>query len=174
MNHSFTLEKPDVKIKRVSVICLLLVLMLPCCKEKETRKQIIHYFNNDILRISELEQVALKDYGAVTGENYTSDQTLHKALTSKVIPTYSRFVTLLEEIHPPNEELRQLHYLYIQSARAYQTGFALLLSALEKRDPALTQGANRYLAEGRKKGKEWRKGFLALCKKHGVKLIFKK
>lgn len=149
---------------------VVFLLSILGCREDEGRKHIVNYLNNDILRIYQFEETALKHYGSATGKNYTNEKVLYETLKKLIIPTYSEFVNLLEKIRPPNVDLREIHGIYIQSAHAFQTGFDTLLSALEKNDPALTQRANRYIFEGKQKGEEWRKALLALCQKHGIKV----
>ncbi|MCK4390756.1 MAG: hypothetical protein KAV83_11055 [Desulfobacterales bacterium] len=163
-------------MKRIAffVTCVVLFLLILGCRDHEGRKQVINYLNNDILRIYELEESTLKWYTSVTGKNYTGDQALYEALKDRVIPTYSRFVNLLQQIHTSNDNLRRLHHIYVQSARSFQTGFGILLSAIEKKDPSLAQLANRYITEGRQKGERWQKEFSALCQKNGIKIVFKK
>jgi hypothetical protein len=150
----------------------LLLFFIQGCKEDKDRTQVLEYLNDGILRIYELEQSALKHYAGVTGENYSSDEALYEALKESVIPTYSRFVMLLEEIQPPNDELVALHSIYIKSAHSFQTGFAILLAAIGKKDPAMVEQANTYITEARQKGEAWREEFFALCEKKGIKLVF--
>jgi hypothetical protein len=150
----------------------LLLFFIQGCKEDKDRTQVLEYLNNGILRIYELEQSALKDYAAVTGKNYSSDEDLYETLKESVIPTYSRFVMLLEEIQPPNDELVALHGIYVESAHSFQTGFAILLAAIGEKDPAMVEQANTYITEGRQKAEEWREAFFALCEKKGIKLVF--
>lgn len=160
------------KGKAFFVTGLVLAVLIVGCEKQKGGEQIINYLNNDILRIFQLEETALKHYASVIGKNYTSDQALSEGLRERVIPNYSRFVDLLEEIHPSDDDIRKLHHIYVQSAHEYQTGFGILLSAIEQKDPALTELANRHITEGRQKSEEWRKEFFALCKKNGIKVIF--
>ncbi len=168
MNRRFSLKR--MVLYAIGIVLLFLSLG---CIDDENRKLVADYLNNDILRIYELEETAFKHYASVTGKNYTTDQTLYKILKSKVIPAHSRFVHLLEQIDPPNDDIGKLHRIYVQSAREFQTGFALLLAAVEKNDPALTQLANSHITKGRQKGEQWRKEFLALCEKIGLKVVHK-
>lgn len=168
MNQIFSLKR--IVFYAIGMVVLFLSLG---CSDDEGRKLVAEYLNNDILRIYELEETALKHYAGVTGKNYTNDQTLYETLKSKVIPPHSRFVHLLEQIDSPNDDIGKLQRIYVQSAREFQTGFALLLSAVEKKDPALTQLANIHIAEGRQKGAQWRKEFFSVCEKNGLKVIYK-
>ncbi len=158
--------------KALSIACLVLLVSVLGCRDQKGREQLSDYLNQDILTISQLEQAALNYYAGVTGTNYTNDQALSETLREKVIPTYSQFVNLLEEIQPPNDDLRHLHMIYLQSAHSFQTGFAVLLAAVEKKDPDLTQRANEHITQGRQRGEQWRKEFFALCKKKGIKVAF--
>ena len=160
--------------KAFFAIALVLAVLIVGCEKQRGGEHVINYLNNDILRIFQLEEAALKHYASVVGKNYTSDQALSECLKERVIPTYSRFVDMLEDIHPSDDDLRQLHHIYLQSVRSYQTGFGILLSAIEQKDPSLTERANGYITKGRQTGEEWRKTFFELCEKNGVKVIFEK
>ncbi len=162
------------KTKVLLAAAMAWFLCIVGCGDEEAKRQLAIYLNQDIMTVVQLEEAALKDYSSVTGENYTNDHTLYEVLREKVIPNYSRFVNLLEKLELPNDDLMQLHSTYVRGAHSCQTGFALLLAAIEKQDPQLVQRANKHIVEGRQRGEQWQKEFIDLCQKKGVKVIFKK
>lgn len=146
------------------------MLIMSGCLPSTSLIQTSNYFNQDIVSVSQLEKAALSHYTSVVGDNYVDDQTLRAALKDKVIPLYSEFVWLLEQIRPANDNIREVHANYIMAAREYDAGFRALLAAVETNDPAAVAEANKHIAQGYEAGQKWRTAFLALCKREGIKL----
>lgn len=130
---------------------------------------LVDYVNQDILGITQLENRALADYAAVTGKNYTNDQALLAALNDQVIPLYKRFLDLLRKVAPRQQEIAQLHALYVSGAEDLYAGFNLIRTGVEQADEHLVRAANSKIENGRKKTERWRAQLLALYEAHGVK-----
>ena len=145
-----------------------------CAGTDKVGVDLVEYVNQDIIGIAQVETKALARYAAVTGQNYTDDPTLLKALNEEVIPLYKRFLHLLRQVDTPQEEIRQLHSIYISGAEDLYAGFKLIRSALERTDEALVRAANTKIESGRLKTDQWRERLLELYEIHGVKSVAEK
>jgi hypothetical protein len=126
------------------------ILLLCCCSVTQCAlrpipRDLAVYINRDVDGIAGLEEAGLKRYAELTGENYVSDQALHQALELQVIPVYTRFSHLADEIEPQTEPVRQLHSLYRQAATLRLQGFRMILLAIDTQDSVLVRQANRKL-----------------------------
>jgi hypothetical protein len=149
----------------------LLIASFPvgCAGTDKVGVDLVEYVNQDILGIAQLETKALAHYAAVTGPNYTDDQTLLTALDENVIPLYKRFVDLLGKVHPRRDEIRQLHAVYISGAGDLYKGFTLIRTGLERKDETLIRAANTEIESGRLKTEQWRRQLFSLYEAHGVR-----
>ena len=129
---------------------------------------IVNYINQGLIAIAELEKKSLESYASVTGENATTDKKLFETLRNFVVPTYKRFVTGLKNIPIKNQEIRQVHAIYISAAESMLDGFQTIMIGSEKSDITVIKQGNKKLEEGRAGIDKWSAGLNELCKKHGV------
>ena len=135
---------------------------------------IVNYVNQGLIAISELEEKSLESYASVTGENATTDKKLFETLRDFVVPTYKRFVTGLRNIKPENQEVQQVHAIYIKAAESRLDGFQTIMIGLENKDLNIIQQGNKMLEEGSIGIEKWRTNLNELYKKHGVAQIIEK
>jgi hypothetical protein len=145
-----------------------LLLLLGSCASQRIAIDLSAYINQGILNIAPLEHHALESYGAVTGEKFTSAESVRLALQEKVIPNYGRFLQLLREIRPKEEEIRVLHGHYVRGAERMYGGFRTKLLGLEQGDELLIHAGNRDIENGRMETERWREELKVLYRKYGV------
>ena len=129
---------------------------------------IVNYVNQGLFAIAELEQKSLGRYASVTGENATTDKKLFETLRDFVVPTYKRFVIGLKNISIENQEVRQVHAIYIKAAESTLEGFQTIMAGSENNDEAVIIQGNKKLEEGRTGIEKWRAELNELYKKHGI------
>ena len=139
------------------------------CAGHREKALLVEYVNRDIIGISELETIAFQKYAAVTGKNFTSDEVALEILKNDVIPTYGRFLYMLRKIDPPNDEIRQLHAVFVHGAETVYSGFKAKMVGYEKKDPSLVKLAEDRIKEGVKETFAWRTELNKLLKQHGIK-----
>ena len=117
--------------------------------------------------VSEITPLASEDedildrYGAVTGDNYTDDQTTYNALNA-LVPDTNKYISKLEAIHPTTATLQEIHAKYVDAWNKYSEAFQVSMSALESQDRATLAQANDLLAQARKLVIEWQNDLKAL------------
>ena len=126
------------------------------CSSGQVSRDMVSYINEDLMNISQLESLAFKHYAAVTGDNYTNDQTVYLALKTDVIPYYKRFYELLKEISPKDPKLSRAHSLYIYGASDILNGFKAKMIGLEGNDEDLVRLANHQIESGAREVDKWR------------------
>jgi hypothetical protein len=150
------------------------ILLLCCwsvtqCALRPVPRDLAVYINRDVDGIAGLEEVGLKRYAELTGDNFVSDQALRQGLESRVIPAYRRFSVLADEIRPHTEPVRQLHALYREAATLRLQGFRTILLAIDTQDPDLIRQANRMLEEAQQLITQWRAGLDRMAGQYGLK-----
>ena len=150
------------------------VVLLCCwavtqCALRPIPRDLAVYVNRDVDGIAGLEEMGLKRYAALTGENYVSDQVLHHALESQVIPIFARFSVLADGIKPRTEPVRQLHALYRQAATLRLQGFRTILLAIDTQDPDLVRQANRMLEQAGQLIAQWQARLDRMAGAYGLK-----
>lgn len=140
------------------------------CALRPVPRDLATYVNRDIYAIAELESLALKRYDALTGDNYVSDTALRHALDSEIIPAYSRFSSLIDQIEPQTEPVRNLHAFYRNAANFRLQGLRMVMLAIDTQDPLVVRHANRMLAQGQHAVDQWRARLASMAGQYGLEL----
>lgn len=127
-------------------------------------------YMDEIFLLAPEEDRLISLYGSVTGDNYTDDATMYYTLVDEVLPGYRQFVVDLEAIRPKNQEIRDLHELYIDAANVQYNAFVIMIDALEEQDGNKIAEANQGLDEARQLIRQWLYGVEDLSAKTGVSL----
>ena len=152
----------------VLLLCLGLALLMAGCATNRVAMDLVEYVNQGILNISELEIKALKIYASVTGKNYTTDEKVYESLNKDIIPIYGRFLDLLRNIDPKEDDVRQLHSIYIHGTETIYSGFKIKMLGLEKNNEHLILTGNNKIEKGRIETEKWLEELMTLYKKYGV------
>lgn len=153
------------------LLVLWLVIFVTGCVTNTITMDLAEYVNQGILNISSLEKRAFVSYSSVTGENYTSDQAVYEALKDEVIPIYERFVYLLKKVECPEEEIKQIHVIYIEGSETIERGFKIKLNGLEQSNESSIIKGNEEIIKGYAITEKWRGELLKLYEKYGVRQV---
>ena len=167
----------DLRFPVSSVVCPLfsvfLVLSWVGCATDPVAMDLAGYLNQGVMNVAELERKSLERYAAVTGSNYTSDQSVYNALKDQVIPLYRRFLEGLRSLRPDTNEVRDLNRVYVQAAQSIYDGFKLKMVGIEQNETYVIIAGNQKIDEGRILTEKWRSELTALAKKHDLALLGK-
>ena len=94
------------------------------------------------------ENALLERYGAVTGDNYTDDQTMYDALVG-LLPDVQSFLVDIESLVPPTDDISAAQDLWIEGWNKQSLGMTLAISGIQTQDFGVMAKANDALAEGR-------------------------
>ncbi|MEH7116506.1 hypothetical protein V7128_03645 [Neobacillus vireti] len=156
--------------KGLLAIVFPFLLLLSGCFSDPVQDDLLNYVNKEIKPAGKLEAAAVSAYEAVSGANYTDDQTMYDALTKEVIPNYNEFIQELDSVKIETDELRKIHEIYIEGADIQYKAFVTIKQALEEQDPALIQKANDMLADARAHIRDYKSKLNKLAKEHNVKI----
>lgn len=162
------------KSKAIAVLVFLLSLfILAGCAKDPIQDDLMNYLNNDISKISSMEEDAAAAYASVTGNNYTDDQTMYDTLNSKVIPKYNELINKVSAIAPKTKEVQEIHKIYVNAAKTQMDGFKKILTALEKQDAGMIEDANKDLQKASSGMADYQAKLKELGSKHNVTVTLK-
>jgi len=147
------------------------LFFLFACATDRVATDLALYLNQGVMNVAELEQKSLERYAAVTGDNYTSDESVYHALKDQVIPLYRRFLEGLRAIRPETDEVRNLNRVIIEAAQAMYEGFRLKMVGIEQDETELILAGNRKIDEGRIKAEAWQGELGGLANRTGLALV---
>jgi hypothetical protein len=147
------------------------LFFLFACATDRVATDLAVYLNQGVMNVAELEQKSLERYAAVTGDNYTSDESVYQALKDQVIPLYRRFLEGLRAIRPETDEVRNLNRVIIEAAQAMYEGFRLKMVGIEQDETELILAGNRKIDEGRMKAEAWQGELVGLANRSGLALV---
>lgn len=142
-------------------------------KEVSVKDDLISYIN-DHLTDFDARQTEIADmYGAVSGENYTDDETMFVTIEEKIIPTYQPLIADMEAVRPKTAEVRELHETLISANNTQFNAMSLILAALDSGDYAKINEANTQLDSARKQMRDFATALEDLAAKHKVTIEYK-
>jgi hypothetical protein len=136
------------------------------------QSDLLTYINDCISTIVEYESTAAVSYASVSGENYTSDLDMYKALTDVVIPNYRKLAEGLDgfSVKLKTDECRKLNEKYIEAVKTNMSAFIILENLLDTQDASKAEGFTERLEKGQMLMGEWQAEFQALCNENGVQI----
>ena len=159
---------------RNNLSMLVLCCALICgCAASAVEKDLVSYINQNMMGMIEVEKAALTRYAEVSGEKYKSDQVLYDVLKSEVVPTYTDFVRVLNQIEPQTDAVKQLHSKFINGSVCRLRGFQTILCAIQTQDADLIRAANNLLTAGARDIATWQTDLEKMYETFEIKQIRK-
>lgn len=113
---------------------------------KEAKHEIIvNFFNNEVSKVTRLEQSVLQTITSSSGENPGDNGALLSELVQSKIPAYEAELNQIESIKPSVEELETLTEQMKLASQTYLEVLKLQKQTLEKPDQKLIQKYNEKL-----------------------------
>ena len=162
--------KRNMKRNSLLVIPIVLLMFLAGCVSSEKQDALLKYLNEDLVEIAEIETAMLESYGSVSGNNYTDDADMYDELTMNTIELAKQLnikaVDVMNSL--TDENIMEVHKLYVEFTTKYISAFTLMLAALEEQDHKLIAEANEYIAEGNNLGFDYQRGLQKLADEYDV------
>lgn len=149
---------------------LLCCWLVTHCALRPIPRDLAVYVNRDIYGIAELEDLGLRRYADLTGDNYVSDQALRQALETEIIPAYAHFAELTGRIKPRTAPVQELHSLFREAAALRLQGFRTILLAIDTQDPVMVRQANGMLDQGQRLIARWQARLANMAGQYGLEL----
>lgn len=118
------------------VMGLLILLSVFGCeqaKKDPVKDDFIRYMDT-IFILAKIEDEALMAFDSVSGDRYTSDEAMYKALNEVAYPKMKEFLKKMESVHPVTNEVSGIHRLYLEKIRLHVNAYVFYKEALEKKD----------------------------------------
>lgn len=155
----------------VVIIVIVLLFLIPSGENKEVQDDLLNYINNELPVIAPVEEIVINDYGSVSGDNYTDDQTMYDMLYGSVIDNSSKLVDLSENIEIKTSEVREVHEVYIDAVNTQHSAMTTIMDALETQNYSKVSEANDKLSEARRKMREYLAELKELAEEYNVEFI---
>ena len=150
------------------ITALLIATFLSACEGSAGQKELIHYINDCLPPIAEIETRVINRYDSVSGENYTDDLTMYTALKDEIVPNSLKLIEAAEAITVENEKIKDLHEIYIDAINKQHSAFTTILSAIESQDYSKVSEANTMLSDARKGVRDYLYALEELKKEYNV------
>lgn len=108
----------------------------------EEQEAILKYINEDVAELSIYEEEAKVALDAVTGDNYTDNESVYETLSDAVVPLYKAFVKESQEMEAPIEALIETHNLLMEITEIGLESFEVRTEAYKKEDESLLEEAD--------------------------------
>ncbi|MDR7078537.1 Tfp pilus assembly protein PilP [Neobacillus niacini] len=157
-------------VKRILAVMVFGCLLVLAGCGGPVQDDILNYINEDLKSAQNLEVKAVSAYEGVAGANYTDDQTMHNALVTAVIPTYTKLLNELESVNIETDELKEIHAIYLSGVQKQFSAFEKIIEAIEKQDSNIIDEANKLLEEGRLQIEDYNDKLDALAEENNVEI----
>lgn len=118
------------------------------------------------------EQKAVNAYMSVVGSNYKDDETTYNTLTKTVIPTYEKFLKVIDNYTSGTKMVHQINQKYVVGANKQYQAFLEIKAAVEKQDIDMVEDANRLLAEATQDIQDFRFQLKKACDQYDIPIHF--
>ena len=145
------------KATRYGVLLIVVLALFGCGNSDTAQDELIDYINNQFPKFEKLESEVVDTYDSVTGDNYTNDVVLYRALSKTIIPKCRKLVDILQNVSTAfnNPEIIELHNIVIDAYDALFNGFVLSQIAIEKKDSEIAAKANDKFNPARQLQQKW-------------------
>ena len=158
------------KATRYGVLLIVVLALFGCGSSDTAQDELIDYINNQFPKFEKLESEVVDTYDSVTGDNYTNDIVLYRALSETIIPKSRKLVDILQNVSTAfnNPEIIELHSIVIDAYDTLFNGFVLSQIAIEKKDSEIAPKANGKFNLARQLQQKWLVRLNELKKKYNV------
>ena len=125
--------------KQLIILIFPVLFLLTACLNDPVQDDLLNYINKEMADTSKLEEKAVSAYEAVSGINFTDDETMHEALVNEVLPNYSKLIDHLTAVNIETDEVQAVHDHFIKGAEAQLKAFETIVEGLEKQDSELIE-----------------------------------
>jgi len=168
--NKFTQEIYKMKRTIFTIVGLLLVFNLIGCGNSEKQDALLKYINKDLVEISDIETKFLESYESVTGDNYTNDFDMYVEFSNNtsILARELNSAALEVGMAIDDEEILEVHKIYIDSTSNFMNAVSLFLSALETQDYAQLSLANEKLNKANSLALDFKKELNKLAEKYNI------
>lgn len=128
-------------------ICISFLSGCSSSEEIKLKKENLITYSKQIKHLKLEESKIFDDYNSVTGENYTNDKSTLVILKKLVIPNYTSYLEKVKKIICTNDEIEELHKIYINYCKKTLISFTKFKESLEEKN-------SKKLKEGKKNLKD--------------------
>lgn len=155
---------------------LLTTLMAFClvgCGDNEQQTELLDYVNGDAFKeIVKVETEMVESYSSVSGDNYTSDDTMYKEIKDKTTvlakELNDKALKISEDLK--DEKLIKVHKIYIDYTANFLSALNMMEAALDSQDMTKVSDANEKLNNANQKAIDYKTELKKLAKEYDVEI----
>lgn len=157
----------------LAILILCIVMFCGCTAEvrneqdTETVNEILDYVNISIQDFQNIESKIIKRYNdmeySIDNENEIID-----ALKNEILPEYKEHFENLSNVEIENDEIKEIHSIYIQSAKYQMEAFELYLSYIENKNYSDLNSVNSKINSSNEYFKIFKKSLVEFADEHDI------
>ena len=152
------------------VLVLVLIFNIVSCGNSIKSEALLKYINEDLAVLSEMETKFLESYESVTGNNYINDYIMYEEFSRNTMvlsrDLNNKAIEIIKNID--DEEISELHRIYINLTSNYMNVVSLTLAALETQDFTNISLANEKLNNANNLALDFKEKLNVLAEKYNV------
>lgn len=161
------------KIISLMMVTILASMFIIGCGTSAEQEETLDYINGKELKeMTSVENEILKEYGSVSGDNYTDDTTMYNKIKTTIIPAVNDLNEKATKIASKidDEKLLKVHQKYVDYTSKLQSFFSQTLKAIDEQDYEKIAEANNTLNDANAAAIEYRNALKKLAKEYDIKL----
>ncbi|GAA0784207.1 hypothetical protein [Hathewaya limosa] len=152
------------------VICIFLFGGCSSSKEIKAKKENLIIYSKEIKNLRLEESKIFDDYNSVTGENYTNDKSALIILKKLIIPNYTSYLEKVKKIIPTNDEIQELHKIYIDYCTKILLSFINFKESLEEKNSNKLKEGRKNLNDAQRNLERFQKSLNKISSKYNIQL----
>ncbi|SHI66734.1 hypothetical protein SAMN02745751_00740 [Dethiosulfatibacter aminovorans DSM 17477] len=160
--------------KNILAILLLCIVMLCGCTDDvknehdtETVNEILNYVNINIKDFQNIESRIIKRYNDMEYD-IDNENEIIDALKNEILPEYKEHFENLSNVAIKNDEIKEIHSIYLQSAKYQLEAFELYLSYIENKNYSDLKSVNSKINSSNEYFKLFKKSLVEFADKHEI------
>ena len=135
--------------------------------DTETVNEILDYVNISIKNFQAIETKIIKRYNDME-YNIDKEKEIIDVLKNKILPEYKEHFENLSNMTIENDEIKEIHTIYLQSAKYQLEAFELYLSYIENKNYSDLKSVNSKINSSNEYFKIFKENLIEFADKHEI------
>lgn len=161
------------KHKIIAILILCIVMFCGCTADIKNDQdtvnvnEILAYVNISIKDFQDIETEIIKKYNDME-YNIEKEEEIINELKNEILPEYKKHLENLSNVTIENDEIKEIHNIYIQSAKYQLEAFELYLSYVENKNYSDLKSVNSKINSSNEYFKLFKTSLIDFAVKHEI------
>jgi hypothetical protein len=161
------------KNKIIAILVLCIILFSGCTsdikneQDTETVNEILDYVNISIKNFQNIETEIIKKYNNIE-YNIEDEEEIIKELKNEIFAEYKKHFETISKVTFENEEIEEIHNIYLQSAKYQLEAFELYITYIENKDYSALVSVNSKINSSNEYFKIFKTSLIEFADKHEI------